>query len=230
MTAEERNKEIEWLMGSIQRSAIGGRSTTYMLLFLSIILIAFGLFMMFFSGGFNDDTGAPLLLLMGGMLLLVTLISYVSNKRIAHAETPRELLATHDRMLIIQSTIFMVIIAVMSVVSPGGFVSKACLILSGVLLVITGWLAMQQRLRLWVGIILLIVESVLLYFSQVGLLVELSLLIAMLSIMRGEKSLFTSKESEGLDEEDQQDIKRLRELVKESVSRVEMNTNIKNNE
>ena len=230
MTEEERNKEIEWLMGSIKRSAIGGSSTTYMLLFLSIILIAFGLFMMFFSGGFNDDTGAPLLLLMGGMLLLVTLISYVSNKRIARAETSRELLATHDRMLIIQSAFFMVIIVVMAVFLPGGFVSKACFILSGVLPIIAGWLAMQQRLRLWMGIILLIVESVLLYFSGVGLLLELTLLIAMLSIMRGEKSLFTSKESEGLDEEDKQDIKRLRELVKESESRIEMNTNIKNNE
>ena len=230
MTEEERNKEIEWLMGSIKRSAIGGRSTTYTLLFLSIILIAFGLIMMFFFGGANDFSVVPLMLLLGGVFLLSALISYVSHKRMARAETPQELLAAHDRMWKIQSTIFMVIVVVMAVVSPGGFVSKACLILSGVLLIITGWLAMQQRLRLWVGIILLIVESVLLYFSRVGLLVELSLLIAMLSIMRGEKSLFANKDSEGLDEEDEQDFKRLRELVKESESRIEMNTNIKNNE
>ena len=230
MTEEERDKEIEWLMGSIQRSAARGRGMTIMLLSVSIILIAFGLIMMFFFGGANDFTVAPLMLLLGGVFLLSALISYVSHKRMARAETPQELLAAHDRMWKIQSTIFMVIVVVMAVVSRGGFVSKACLILSGVLLILAGWLAMQQRLRLWVGIILLIVESVLLYFSGVGLLLELTLLIVMLSIMKGEKTLFASKDSEGLDEEDEQDFKRLRELVKESESRIEMNTNIKNNE
>ena len=75
---------------------------------------------------------------------------------------------------------------------------------------------MQQRLRLWVGIALLIAESALLYFSGISLLVSLSLLIVMLSIIKGEKSLFMGKESEGLDENDEQNFRRLRELVKES--------------
>jgi hypothetical protein len=145
----------------------------------------------------------------------------------ARAETPSALLAAHDRMWIIQSAIFMAFVVVMAVFGDGGFVSKSCIILSGLLLILAGWLAMQQRLRLWVGIILLIVESVLLYFSGVGLLMGLTLLMVMLSIMKGEKSLFANKDSEGLDEEDEQDFRRLRKLVEESESRIEMNTNNK---
>ncbi len=227
MTEEERDKEIEWLMGSIQRSAARGRGMTIMLLSVSIIFVAFGLIMMFFFGGANDFTVAPLMLLLGGVFLLSALISYVSHKRMARAETPRALLAAHDRMWIIQSAIFMAFVVVMAFFGDGGFVSKACIILSGLLLILAGWLAMQQRLRLWVGIILLIVESVLLYFSSVGLLMGLTLLMVMLSIMKGEKSLFANKDSEGLDEEDEQDFRRLRKLVEESESRIEMNTNNK---
>lgn len=225
MTEEERNKEIEWLMGSIQRSAARERGMTFTLLFMSVSFIVFGFVVMFFFDGANDYKVAPYVLLMGGVFLLSALISYVSHKRMVRAETPRALLATHDRMWIIQSAILMVFFVVLAVVTHGGFVSKACLILSGVLLVIAGWLAMQHRLRLWVGILLLLVESVLLYFSGVGLLMGLPLLLVMLSIMKGEKSLFGGKESEGLDEEDEQDFRRLRELIKESGSRVEMNTN-----
>lgn len=218
MTEEERDKEIEWLMGSIQRSAARGRGMTIMLLSVSIIFVAFGLIMMFFFGGANDFSVAPLMLLLGGVFLLSALISYVSHKRMARAETPRALLASHDRMWIIQSAIFMAFVVVMAFWGDGGFVSKACIILSGILLILAGWLAMQQRLRLWVGIILLIVESVLLYFSGVGLLMGLTLLMVMLSIMKGEKSLFANKDSEGLDEEDEQDFRRLRKLVEESES------------
>lgn len=218
MTEEERNKEIEWLMGSIQRSAAGGRGMIFSFLFVSIIFIAFGFFMMFF---FDDDDGSMIslyIVAIGGLFLLLALISSVTSKRMTHAETPRELLAVHDRMWKIQLAIFMVFFAVMTVFINGGFVSKACFILSGILLAIAGWLAMQQRLRLWVGIILLIVESVLLYFSGVGLLVGLPLLFGMLSMIKGEKTLFANKDSEGLDEEDEQDFRRLREQVKESES------------
>lgn len=226
MTEEERNKEIEWLMGSIKRSAAGGRGMTFTLLFMSIIIIAFGILSIFF---FKDDDGHIIslcIVALGGVFLLSGLISYFSHKIMAHAETPRELLAAHDRMWKIQSAILMVFFVVLAVVTHG-VVSKACLILSGVLLVIAGWLAMQHRLRLWVGILLLLVESALLYFSGVGLLMGLPLLLVMLSIMKGEKSLFAGKESEGLDEEDEQDFRRLRELVEESESRIETNTNNK---
>ena len=226
MTEEERNNEIEWLMGSIKRSAAGGRGMTFTLLFMSIIIIAFGLLSIFF---FKDDDGHIIslcIVALGGVFLLSGLISYFSHKIMAHAETPRELLAAHDRMWKIQSAILMVFFVVLAVVTHG-VVSKACLILSGVLLVIAGWLAMQHRLRLWVGIFLLLVESVLLYFSGVGLLMGLPLLLVMLSIMKGEKSLFAGKESEGLDDEDEQDFRRLRELVEESESRIETNTNNK---
>lgn len=224
MTEEERNKEIEWLMGSIQRSAAGDRNMTFMFIFVSFIFIAFGFFMMFF---FNDAQGAPLMLALGGAFLLSALISHVSHKKIAQAETPQEMLAVHDRMMIIQAALWMVIIVAWAVLNKGSFVSKICLVLSGVLLLIAGWLAMQQRLRLWVGIALLIAESALLYFSGVGVLVGLPLLLVMLSIIKGEKTLFTGKESEGLDEEDEQDFRRLRKLVEESESRIEMNTNNK---
>ena len=179
---------------------------------------------------FKDDDGHIIslcIVALGGVFLLSGLISYFSHKIMAHAETPWELLAAHDRMWKIQSAILMVFFVVLAVVTHGGFVSKACLILSGVLLVIAGWLAMQHRLRLWVGIFLLLVESVLLYFSGVGLLMGLPLLLVMLSIMKGDKSLFAGKESEGLDEEDEQDFRRLRELVEESESRIETNTNNK---
>lgn len=216
MTAEERNKEIEWLMGSIKRSAAGGQGMTFTFVFISVLFIAFGIFALFFFDRGEDYTVSPFLLLMGGVFLLSALISYVSNKRMACAETPGELLATHDRMWIIQSVFLIVGIVVLAVLTKGNLLSKTCLVLSGLLLVIAGWLAMQQRLRLWVGIALLIAESALLYFSGISLLVSLSLLIVMLSIIKGEKSLFASKESEGLDENDEQNFRRLRELVKES--------------
>ncbi len=216
MTAEERNKEIEWLMGSIKRSAAGGQGMTFTFVFIAVLFIAFGIFALFFFDRGEDYTVSPFLLLMGGVFLLSALISYVSNKRIACAETPGELLATHDRMWIIQSVFLIVGIVVLAVLTKGNLLSKTCLVLSGLLLVIAGWLAMQQRLRLWVGIALLIAESALLYFSGISLLVSLSLLIVMLSIIKGEKSLFASKESEGLDENDEQSFRRLRELVKES--------------
>lgn len=216
MTAEERDKEIEWLMGSIKRSAAGGQGMTFTFVFIAVLFIAFGIFALFFFDRGEDYTVSPFLLLMGGVFLLSALISYVSNKRIACAETPGELLATHDRMWIIQSVFLIVGIVVLAVLTKGNLLSKTCLVLSGLLLVIAGWLAMQQRLRLWVGIALLIAESALLYFSGISLLVSLSLLIVMLSIIKGEKSLFASKESEGLDENDEQNFRRLRELVKES--------------
>ena len=199
---------------------------TFTLLFMSIIIIVFGILSIFF---FKDDDGHIIslcIVALGGVFLLSGLISYFSHKIMAHAETPRELLAAHDRMWKIQSAILMVFFVVLAVVTHG-VVSKACLILSGVLLVIAGWLAMQHRLRLWVGILLLLVESALLYFSGVGLLMGLPLLLVMLSIMKGEKSLFAGKESEGLDEEDEQDFRRLRELVEESESRIETNSNNK---
>lgn len=224
MTEEERNKEIEWLMGSIQRSAAGGSTMTFMSLFLSIILIAFGIFMMFF---FEDAEGALLVFPLGGVLLFSALISLVTNKKIAQAKTPQELLAVHDRMMIIQAALWMVFIVALAIMNKGSFVSKICFVISGALLILAGWLAMQQKLRLWVAIGLLIAESALLYFSGVGLLVGLPLLLVMLSIMKGEKTLFASKDSEGLDEEDELDFRRLRKLVEESESRIEMNTNNK---
>lgn len=225
MTEEERNKEIEWLMGSIQRSAARERGMTFTLLFISVLFIAFGFFVLFFLDGANDYMVALFMFLMGGVFLLSTLISYVSHKKIGRAETPQALLAAHDRMWVIQSVILIVGVVVLAILHKGNLLSKTCLLLSGVLLAIAGWLAMQQRLRLWVGIALLIADSVLLYFSGINLIVGLSLLFVMLSIMKGEKSLFGGKESEGLDEEDEQDFRRLRELIKESGSRVEMNTN-----
>lgn len=225
MTEEERNKEIEWLMGSIKRSAAGERGMTFTLLFISVLFIAFGFFVLFFLDGANDYMVALFMFLMGGVFLLSTLISYVSHKKIGCAETPQALLAAHDRMWVIQSVILVVGVVVLAILHKGDLLSKTCLLLSGVLLAIAGWLAMQQRLRLWVGIALLIADSVLLYFSGINLIVGLSLLLVMLSIMKGEKSLFGGKESEGLDEEDEQDFRRLRELIKESGSRVEMNTN-----
>ena len=221
MTEEERNKAIEWLLGSIQRSAAGGSNTNFVFLFLSIILIAFGFFMMFF---FEDAEGALILFTLGGVLLFSTLIGHVTNKKIAQADTPQGLLAVHDRMMIFQAVVFMVVIVGCAILDKGSFVSKICFVLSGVLLLIAGWLSMQQRLRLWAAIGLLIAECAFLYFSGVGLLVGLPLLLVMLSIMKGEKTLFASKDSEGLDEEDEQDFKHLRKLLKESESSIEMNS------
>lgn len=219
MTEEERNKEIEWLMGSIKRSAAGGSNMNFMFLFISVILIAFGFIMMFFFDDAKVNV-SPLVFLLGGSFLISALFTHISHKRIARADTPQELIAAHDRMWIILSVIIMVCIVIMAVLYKGNFLSKTCLVLSGLLPVVAGWLSMQQRLRLWVGIALLFAEGLLLYFSGIDLIVVISLLLVMLSIIKGEKSLFTNKESEGLDEGDEQDFKRLRELVKESESSI----------
>lgn len=228
MTEEERNKEIEWLMGGIKRSAAGGRGMTFSLMvLLSVLLIAFGFYAMFFFDGENDFMPAPLMLLLGGVSLLEVLLHYVYQKRMVHAETPQELLGIHDKMWIIRSAFYMVLVVGLAFLEKGDLWSKTCLILSGVLLLIAGWLANQQRLRLWVGVVLLIAESVLFYFSGFGIIEGFALLLMVLSIIQGKKSLFTEKQSEGLDEGDERDIKRLRELVKESQSHIEMNTNQK---
>lgn len=222
MTEEERNKEIEWLMGSIKRSAAGGSSMNFMFLFMYVILIAFGFVMMFFFDDANDNV-ALLVFLLGGASLISALFTHISHKRIARAETPQELIAAHDRMWIIQSVIIMFGIVVMAFLYKGNFLSKTCLVLSGLLMMVAGWLSMLQRLRLWVGIALLFAEGLLLYFSGINLLLVISLLLVMLSIIKGEKSLFTNKVSdnnEGLDEGDEQDFKRLRELVRESESSI----------
>ena len=215
-------------MGSIKRSAAGGRGMTFSLMVLfSVLFIAFGLYTMFFFDGDNDFMPAPLMLIFGGVWLLGGLFLYVYQKRMVHAETPQELLGLHDKMWIVQSAFYMVIVVGLAFLEKGDLWSKTCLILSGVLLLIAGWLANQQRLRLWVGIVLLIAESVLFYFSGFGIIEGFALLLVVLSIIQGKKSLFTQKQSEGLDEGDERNIKRLRELVKESQSHIEMNTNQK---
>ena len=48
MTAEERDREIEWLMESIKRSAAGGHGMTFTLIFVSVAFISFGIFALFF--------------------------------------------------------------------------------------------------------------------------------------------------------------------------------------
>ena len=214
MTAEERNKEIEWLMESIQRSGSMANSVTLLLFIISGISIAFGLLTLFL----NSNDNSEILLLMfgfGGLFLIAALISHFFHKAIANAETPEKLLAAYDRMWIVQSALGIILVAGSAPLIEGNIFTKTCFALGMVLILLTGWLVLQRKLRLWVAVILLIVESVLLYFSKIGLLAGIPLLFVMLSIIKGEMSLSRNEEGEGLDENDEKNIMRLRELLKE---------------
>ena len=214
MTTEERDKEIEWLMESIQRSGSMASSTTLLLFIISGLTITFGLLSLFLNS--NDRYAIPLpMFAIGGIFLIFALISHFSHKAIANAETPEKLLATYDRMWIIQSTLGVVFIAGSTLMVEGNIFTKTCYALGMAMILLTGWLVLQRKLRLWVAVILLIVESILLYFSNIGFLVGIPLLFVMLSVMRGDMSLSRNKEGEGLDENDEKNIMRLRELLSE---------------
>ena len=218
MTAEERDKEIEWLTGSIQRSANMGKGINILLIVIAIVMIALAILFTFILNDDVEHEQAPLLFWgLGGLFLLSALVSYVSHKKIVNAETPEKLLAAYDRMWISQSALLVLGAVCWVLFIDGSIFTKTCLVLGIALIALTGWLSMQSKLRLWVAVGLLIAEGILLYFSGIELLEGLPLMIIMVAIMQGEQSLFGNNRDdvEGLDQEDEKDIKKLRELVKE---------------
>lgn len=99
MEAEERNKEIDWLMESIKRSNAKRNGTISWIILLSIIPFAIGAFLLFYNGT-EGSRAVPVFFAIGLLLLLYALTNYVFTKKIARAETPQQLLAAHDRMWI----------------------------------------------------------------------------------------------------------------------------------
>ena len=99
MTAEERDKEIEWLTGSIQRSANMGKGSTIGLVVLAIVMIALGILFTFILNDDQENRQAPLLFWgLGGLFIISALVNYVLHKKIANAETPEKLLAAYNRL------------------------------------------------------------------------------------------------------------------------------------
>lgn len=217
MAAEERNKEIEWLMESIKRSNARRNGTISWIILFSIISFAIGAFLLFYYGS-EGSQAVPVFFAIGLLLLLYALTNYVFTKKIARAETPRQLLAAHDRMWIALAVFFVVIMSGVAFLNGGDLISSTCLVLAIVLIVFAAWQAMHMKLRLWVAIFMLPVVGVLLYFSRIGLLEGLPLLLLMIAVFRGDNSAFGSGYGEDKEEDQsiQQEIKRLRELVKES--------------
>lgn len=217
MEQEEINKEIEWLMGSIKRSCARSSSESLILIIALILFAGFGV--LYYVLDDNHDFADATLLLMLGGIIAILVISYVNRKyfrkKLSCAETPQELLATYDRMWMVECAFLIVAGVGMSFGVKGGIFPKICFVMSILLMAAANWLSMKNRLKLWVGILLLLVESVLLYFSNIGLLLGLSLLMVMLSIIEGRRSLFGSRneDAENIDVETEQEIKRLRELV-----------------
>ena len=225
MEQEEKNKEIEWLMGSIQRSYTHGKAEA---LFLSIFLILLAIVgILYYVFGYDKgaitspddyaatDVNVPIF---GGIacvaLILMLVIQMIFRKKMVKAETPQELLATHDRMWKI-SAAFGIIFAVCTFfLVQGSLISRICFVLAAVLLVITGWLAMNNKLSLPMGIVILLVESVLFYFSNFDLITGLLSLILVLSVIKGEKTLLAGGGDATEDEDTAQEIKQLRELLK----------------
>ena len=125
MTSEERNKEIEWLMGSLKRSVATGKSTIIWTLLLSVVFIALGIV---FSFILNDDHDiAPFMFFgLGGILLIFAFINNYYNKKMANAETPEELLAAHDRLWIIQSALILIGGLCLVFFKDGSLFNKAC--------------------------------------------------------------------------------------------------------
>lgn len=216
MEKEEREKEIEWLMGSIKRSYAQGNGETILLMILFALLVVFGA--IFYALNYYDDevrgSALQLLLFFGGFCA-ISVIDFVFRKKMAHADTPQELLATHDRMWVVKAVLWIILIGSLAFLIEGSFFSRICFVAALVLLAITNWLSMNNKLELLIGIALLLVESVLLYLSKIDILFGFSILLVMLSVIKGKKTLFTSNREDNLDEDTEQEIRQLRELLKE---------------
>ena len=219
MTEEERNKEIEWLMGSIQRSIARNYGKHKWLIILSVLPFAIGTYLLFVSYE-NGYEGASLFFTIGAVLLLLGLFEIIYGRKMARTETPRELLAIYDRKWILESVLLLAFIVGLVLLDNSNLVSKTCKVLAVVLFLMTNWLVMNQKLRLWVAMMLLIAESALLYFSGLDLLEGIGILIVMLSVIKGEKLFGAGLEGEDGDEdaEFKREIRQLRALVKESES------------
>ncbi len=217
MTEEERNREIEWLMGSIKRSIARNYGKIKWLIILSVLPFAFGTYLLFDSYD-NSYEGVSLFFTIGAGLLLLGLFEIIYGRKMARAETPQELLAIYDRKWILESVLLLAFIVGLVLLDNSTLVSKTCKVLAVVLLLIANWLAMNQKLRLWVAMMLLIAESALLYFSGLDLLEGIGFLIVMLSVFKGEKLFGAGLGGEDGDEaaESKQEIKQLRALLKES--------------
>ena len=217
MTEEERNKEIEWLMGSIKRSIARNYGKIKWLFILSVLPFAFGTYLLFDSYD-NGYEGASLFFTIGAGLLLLGLFEIIYGRKMARAETPQELLAIYDKKWILESVLLLAFIVGLVLLDNSTLVSKTCKVLAVVLFLIANWLAMNQKLRLWVAMMLLIAESALLYFSGLDLLEGICFLIVMLSVFKGEKLFGAGLGGEDGDEaaESKQEIKQLRALLKES--------------
>jgi hypothetical protein len=217
MTEEERNKEIEWLKGSIQRSVARNYGKIKWLIMLSVLPLAFGAYLLFDIHD-NGYEGASLFFTIGAGLLLFGLFEIIYGRKMARAETPQELLAIYDRKWILESVLLLAFIVGLVLLDNSTLVSKTCKVLAIVLFLIANWLAMNQKLRLWVAMMLLIAESALLYFSGLDLLEGIGFLIVMLSVFKGEKLFGPGLGGEDGDEdaESKQEIRQLRALLKES--------------
>ena len=216
MTEEERNKEIEWLMGSIKRSIARNYGKFKWIIILSVLPLALGAYLLF-DPYENGYVGASLFFIIGAGLLLFGLFEIIYDRKMARAETPQELLAIHDRTSILVAVLLVAFIVGLVVLDDSNLVSKTCLVLAVVLFMVANWLVMNQKLRLWVAMMILIAESALLYFSGLDLLEGIGFLIVMLSVFKGEKLFgagFGGEDDETADI--QQEIKQLRILVKES--------------
>ena len=213
---KEKEKEIEWLMGSIQRSysRVSG-DTIFILIVFGLLAVIGGVFYLLNFNDNNIGEAALVIVLIVGFISSIV-IGFVFRKKIARAETPQRLLTLHDRLWVIQAILFTALIGGSYFLMNGSIVSKVCFMLAIALLVIASWLSMNNRLRLWVAVGMLIFESVLLFYSKIELLVGLPILLCMLSIMMGKNSLFTSNNKDNEDAETDQEIKQLRELVNNS--------------
>ena len=218
MDQEENKKEIEWLMGSIKRAYAQGKGSATLVLIVSFLLVAIGVifYAMSYNNGGMEESVLLLLLFLGGYGV-ISVIDFVFRRKLALAETPQKLLALHDKMWFLNAALWVIIIGGFSFLSPGGLLSRFCLVVSLIILALANWLAMNNQLKLWVGIALMIIESVLLYFAKVDIFMGFAILMILLSVMNGNKTLFNSNSNEeDLDNDIEQDIKQLRELLKKS--------------
>ena len=205
------------MKGSILRSVARNYGKIKWLIMLSVLPFAFGAYLLFDIHD-NGYEGASLFFAIGAGLLLFGLFEIIYGRKMARAETPQELLAIYDRKWILESVLLLAFIVGLVLLDNSTLVSKTCKVLAVVLFLIANWLAMNQKLRLWVAMMLLIAESALLYFSGLDLLEGIGFLIVMLSVFKGEKLFGAGLGGEDGDEdaESKQEIRQLRILVKES--------------
>ena len=139
MTEEERNKEIEWLMGSIKESYAEKKDSFV----IGITSVAFADIVQYIMSH-RDIASILWEVLIGVFILVLILLSWLGTKKISRAATPGELLAIHDRIRIYDLSLLLVFFVVGLFIPTMSTFIKCLILLLLLLRVFSRWIPVMQ--------------------------------------------------------------------------------------